>query len=749
MKKHCFYFLGDSFADICNEAMFCEKHLVEGNYLDSIIRAGKASEIITVNICELEGQDGLISSGQKKRLEMLGYKGIISYDIYKRLNHIRKIRNKAVHGHLSDIEDNANILHAYLYLICAYFYKEYRDTNFSAEDYTGPIMDIASKPKETASETSEDNENIGEFISSPLDDYLFEKYDDSYLLNELSKLKDSSKEAVEDDNLSEFKEYLHIDRSIQEDFLKALNRATSFNSSHLIMLCGSVGDGKSHLIANLKKKNPELFNQFAIHYDATESFDPEKNAIDTLASVLEPFNDNNLNNSTEKLILAINLGVLNNFLESSYANEDYTKLKLIIEEANIFESNEVSDNIYGDKVSFVTFSDYNMFELNDDENSNYTSSKYISSLFNKITQKEDTNPFYVAYLKDKDSHFINPIIYNYEMLMDEEVQKTIIDYLIKIFIKYRKIISTRDLLNFIYEIIVPPEFLKSEDLDNINDFMDYSLPNLLFGYPERSDLLKLCNELDPTLHRNESLDKFIIDLNINDDTEKILNRYFDFTRFNFLEEYGEYLVDFREFNNSEKEKVTNILIRFAVFYGKSIIKNNFKDKVYLNYLKYLYAYNTQSHKDYKYLFTEVKDAIFNWKGSYKKNTICIDTLDSFKVYKNLKLKPSVDKFEKSLLDGLFLGNRFKTDIKIYFSVESNKKKIPLNVDFSLYQYIMKLYNGFKPNQSDKDDLIILDEFINNLLDEDTDDDLYVISLETYEEFLFESNDFGTFEFKRG
>ena len=62
---------------------------------------------------------------------------------------------------------------------------------------------------------------------------------------------------------------------------------------------------------------------------------------------------------------------------------------------------------------------------------------------------------------------------------------------------------------------------------------------------------------------------------------------------------------------------------------------------------------------------------------------------------------------------------------------------------------MKLYNGFKPNQSDKDDLIILDEFINNLLDEDTDDDLYVISLETYEEFLFESNDFGTFEFKRG
>ena len=207
--------------------------------------------------------------------------------------------------------------------------------------------------------------------------------------------------------------------------------------------------------------------------------------------------------------------------------------------------------------------------------------------------------------------------------MDEDVQKTIIDYLIKIFIKFRKIISTRDLLNFIYEIIVPPEFLKKDDLDNISDFMDYSLPNLLFGSKERSDLLKLFDELDPTLFRNEELDKFIIDLNINENTEKILNRYFDFRDIEFLKEYEQYLLDFKDFSNVEKEKITNILIRFAIFYGKGIIKNNFKDEVYLNYLKYLYAYNIQSHKDYKDLFTEIKEAIFNWKGSYKKNTICI------------------------------------------------------------------------------------------------------------------------------
>lgn len=749
MKNHCFSFLEDSYADVCNEAMFCEKHLVQKNFLDSIIRAGKASEIMTVYICEFENQDYLISSSQKKRLDKLVYNGTIPSDLYDKLNFIRIIRNKAVHGHIRDIEDNANRVHAYLYVISAYFFKNYKDQDYVFGEYKGPIMETDSNSVEADNEENNEDNDVDNIETKVLEDYPFEKYDDSYLLNELSKLKDSSIEAVEDDNLSDFKEYLHVDRSIQDDFLRAMNRAIESSDSHLIMLCGSVGDGKSHLIANLKKKNPELFNKFSIHYDATESFDPEKDAIDTLASVLKHFNNDNIYNSSKKLILAINLGVLNNFLESPYASEEYTELISFIEDADIFESGNVSNNIYGEKVSFITFSDYNMFELNDDENSNYVSSEYISSLFNKITQQDDSNPFYVAYLKDKESNYINPIIYNYEMLMDDEVQKIIIDYLIKIFIKYRKIISTRDLLNFIYEIIVPPESIKNEDLDNVNDFMDYSLPNLLFGSPKRSDLLKLCNELDPTLYRNESLDKFIIDLNINDDVEKILNRYFDFTRFNFLDEYKDYLIDFRELNNSEKEKNTNTLIRFAVFYGKGIIKNNFKDDVYLKYLKYLYSYNTQVHKDYKDLFVEIKEAIYNWKGRYKKNTICIDILDSFKVYKNLKLKPTPDKFENQLLDGLYLGNRFKTEIKIYFSTESSENKIPLSVDFSLYEYIMKLYNGFKPNQSDKENLIILNEFINTLLDNDADKDLYITSLDSDKEFVFEYNDFGIFEFKRG
>ena len=745
MEKHCFSFLEEGYGDICNEAMFCEKYLVEKKYFKSIIRAGITAEKITIYICKFEEIDYVQGSGQKKRLKMLLNGNVISDVLFKKLNHIRKIANKLINDNLNNLEENANIIHSYLYEICVYFYKTYNNSNFVAREYFGPIMGNYLKSNETNVDFV-NGVNKRSNGQNSLNNYHFKKYKNSYLLNELSKLKNSSIEAVEDDDLTEFKEYLHVDRSIQNDFLKAVNLAVDSNSSHLIILCGSVGDGKSHLIANLKKNFPELFAQFNIQGDATESFDPKKDAIYTLASVLKSFNDNNINTSKEKFILAINLGVLNNFLESNYAIEDYTQLKSLIKNSGIFDSDKVSDSIYEEKFSFITFTDYNMFELNDDKDDNYTSSKYISALFNKITQKDETNPFYSAYLKDKELRCHSPIIYNYEMFMDGEVQKIIIDYLIKIFIKYQKIISTRDLLNFIYEIIVPPESLKNKDLNNINSFMEYSLPNLLFGSPKRSDLLKLCNDLDPTFYRNESLDQFIIDFNVKDNTKEILENYFDLTSFNLLNKYKEYLFNFKDFKDSEKEKIINILIRFSVFYGKNIIKNNFKDKVYLKYLKYLYAYNTKSFKNYMELFNETKEAIFNWKGRNEKNTICIDSLDSFKIYKNLKLKHIPDESVKQLSND-FSNNRFKTEIKIIFSLDSNKKEIYLNVDFSLYEYINKLKNGFKPNKSDKEDLIILNEFINNLLSEDSNKDLIVISLDSGERFSLESTQ-DIFEFKK-
>ena len=173
MKNHCFSFLEDSYADVCNEAMFCEKHLVQKNFVDSILRAGKASEIMTQYICEFENQDYLISSGQKNRLKKLVYNGTISNSLYDELNFIRETRNKAAHGHVRNLEDNAKKVHFYLYIIATYFFITYKDPNFKIKEYAGPIMKAEFIPAESHNdEIKKDNEEVN-IKSSLLENYPF------------------------------------------------------------------------------------------------------------------------------------------------------------------------------------------------------------------------------------------------------------------------------------------------------------------------------------------------------------------------------------------------------------------------------------------------------------------------------------------------------------------------------------------------------------------------------------------------
>ena len=209
---------------------------------------------------------------------------------------------------------------------------------------------------------------------------------ESYLLAELSKLKESSQEAIENPNeFSSFKDYLHVERTIQNDMMSALTAAAGQNTSQLIFLCGSVGDGKSHLLSYVKNKYPELMEEFSVHNDATESFDPQKSSLDTLAEVLKPYSDSEIDGSRFKLILAINLGVLHNFIESDYAKEHYQILTKFIEESGIFEANEIATNQQSGNFHLISFSDYQPFELT----SEGPKSDYFSSILKRIVVESE------------------------------------------------------------------------------------------------------------------------------------------------------------------------------------------------------------------------------------------------------------------------------------------------------------------------------------------------------------------------
>ena len=141
----------------------------------------------------------------------------------------------------------------------------------------------------------------------------------SELEKKLNLLSGQSSNAIVDaDHLNQLQEYMHVDRGNLETDLLTMIEGLSTQHGKLIFLVGNVGDGKSHLIGYLKQKHRDLFRekQVKIHYDATESFDPHKTAMETLLEVLQPFSDGKLATTQMNLVVAINMGILRTCLES-------------------------------------------------------------------------------------------------------------------------------------------------------------------------------------------------------------------------------------------------------------------------------------------------------------------------------------------------------------------------------------------------------------------------------------------------
>lgn len=742
------------------------------------LRLGRIiAEKVSKYICDTESLSQFNRMDLYTRLEKMSEFNLLDYDILTKYHKIRRLGNKAAHDNDEKVtNDEAHRMNRLIFDITSKFYKDYTqnknpnpiqtyetilydeesEKNELYKDFLEKlkednlIINNKSEIKENTKSPTTIEEPITVKENTPDNDLLnssnFKSIKNSYLIGELNKLKDSSQEAVEGfEELSNFKKYLHIERSIQEELISKLKEVSDKEGSKLIMLCGSVGDGKSHLLAYLNSTYPEIMKKFNIHNDATESFDPQKTSIDTLNSVLKSFNDKNIKNSNEKLILSINLGVLNNFMESDYAKNDFLELNNILNELNIFESNNIKDNYEKDPVSIISFSDYNLFEFNNNSK-NRVESKYIKELINKITDPNDINPFYQAYLKDKSNQINSPIIYNYEMLSDNDVQNVIISIIIKVIIKHKKIISTRELLNFIYEIIVPAEIIEYDETYNVLDYINQLLPNLLFQSQERCDLLRYINMEDPIRNRSEITDKVLIDLNINSNIKKVLEKYMDCSKFEFLANELENIGNIQETKEIEKQTIIDTIMRLLNIFGNEDVKIVFTKNSYLQYLNYLYYYNVNDETGFKILFDQVKDAIFKWKGQIKKYVIYVDNLDTFKVGETLKLKfkSSIGVNEKNNIK-----NRFKTSIQLDFIVnKKNDNVISLNVDYQLYEIIMKLIKGYRPNKNEQKNLILFQEFIEQLIDIGTSNEYIVQNINENMNFTFEYDEFGYFNFEK-
>lgn len=526
------------------------------------------------------------------------------------------------------------------------------------------------------------------------------------LIDELKKLKKSSSESIDNEkSFTSFKSYMHIERPLQIDLEQIIVNAES-NPKALILVCGNVGDGKSHLISYLKNEK-KLLDDFAIHNDATESYSRNQTERQALAEALRAFNDDNIDDdSKSKVIVAINLGVLSNFIYSEEGKK-FSRLRQYVESNRILVDEDYNSFDEEQSVFFhVNFGDYHLYQLNNGT----VESQYISEIFNKVFGADENNPFYQKYLKCKSCANCDncPVKTNYETMQNTITQRGIINILIEAIIKDKLIISTRELLNFIYDIIVHPAIDTTTYKGNYK--VEYLLPNLLYDHAELSELLYHVSKYDLLKLRLEKLDEIITNyVNINN----------PITVFNDYIQPNPCLEAVKRNYNSrnvrwQKDPYLTLFVRLLRILPLSPEIKTVNEE-YSDFVKYLYASKKGIYRQIKTLSKMVEDCVYKWTGSKDKKRFIINEVGDFysiSTKLNLRIRRTIncEKVET-------VYDKFFEKITLCFLVgsENNKTELNLSIDYELFEMLVKIHNGYIVSAKEKSYYATFFSFVERLI----------------------------------
>lgn len=503
---------------------------------------------------------------------------------------------------------------------------------------------------------------------------------DSNFVDMIQFLSATSKESiVNTEEFNKFNRYMHVERNIQ-NVLEAELEAMKYKDKALVFLVGSVGDGKSHLISYLNSVRSDLFEGVEIYNDATESDNPHKTAVETLSNKLGGY----FSGKYKKMIIAINIGMLHNLLTYLVKKDLLSNLIHIIEDSKIFSSEGMEDIIYrSEDVRFISFLKEEIYTVKDGN----IESEFYNNILSKVFAQSEENPFYAAFVKDDGDKREEPIYINYRLLLNPRVQATIRFLLIKIQIENKRILTTRSVLNFLYDIIVPETNAKNND--------SY-LPTLLFENHERSQVLKSIAEQDPLLTQSTLLDQLNIDLYNAIDFEKQCK---DILGESFYSEVEPIILLIKGLDKHKRK--FEMIIRLHFLYDFS----NYGTEHYLSFIR-LYDSIDKSNKAKKEVYSKLLKALYAWNGSPQDNYIYSDSIKpNSKLLLGLNIKPKILSIESS--------RNMTIDVKM----DINDNIYQLNIDYNLFNLLEKIDEGYILKETDKEGAVMFSKFIEDILNE--------------------------------
>ena len=520
-------------------------------------------------------------------------------------------------------------------------------------------------------------------------------------ISELRRLSKLSAEAVQNlDHFDPLKEYMHITRYTEIDFKQLLLKIAEVNHKQLVLVCGSAGDGKSHLLSYLKySEQDHILDSYTIINDATESDAPNQTAIETLAERIAAFRDDRLNDGgPEKVVLAINLGMLNNFIDSEQGKY-FGKLKQYVLNNNIFSVAQPLPFNKDEVFHHIDFSNYQLYTLTADG----ARSDYLTELFEKVFGNNTCNPFYNTYINQGSTcphHKQCPVRHNFEFLMKEDVRKLLIQRIIEVCIKDKLVITSRDILNFIFDAVVSPDFdekklwnLLSNPAKFLETYISYTTPMLIFENTGTSSLIDCMTENAATSDNIEKRDCDVLDFYAADDITPIVLSALNSSEYSdILHSIGLSAID------NGIDPLKKYVYKFLRNYKKLTDSKELKaDRLYLSFVQDLYHAYAGNIKHLKNLYSSVKHSIYSWNGTYGTDLICIDdSSDDYSILEQLNIKYDVAQGsgDEEVL-------QFAPVIMVRFSNETKTEQVSFSIDYSLYRVIMAMKDGYCPTSQDR------------------------------------------------
>lgn len=577
-------------------------------------------------------------------------------------------------------------------------------------------------------------------------------------------LKSSSNLSVANEKFSKFNEYMHIP-SKMDTRLAGVIEVAKKNSKALILVCGNSGDGKSHLIANFIEQGIIIPNrEFDVYIDATSSDRKGMRANKKLREKMDEFTDEKLTNGVvHRLIVAINLGVLNDFIKNYEA--EYTVLKKYVDEQGLFDNipawrYKLMEQDLGQQSTYylghVDFTSFHRYEIG----VSGTDTSFFSGLFDKIVNSAPENIIFCAFnnaCKTCPKASNCPVCWNYrELVESKKLREYIVDTLIRAIIKGNLSPSIREINDYFYEIIIGRTFDESEIMIRSNNrlihFVQNSTLNLMFE--SRDGLARYTSKEDVLGVAERTCDKQLIALNLKPDFEKWLMEEAALVSPIFTQIYNNIL--FCKNNLAKQYKDAEQEIKQAVYKLYVRIQSaseQIQDVKYKRYLELLYYYNAGRENKCKELIQLIKDCVYLWNGrlgdksgnNIKTGVIVGRSSARYYLYKKMEISFAENKRVIPLTDGEEFTN-FSSIMRFGFKLKDKEKIIILDVDYELYSFLLEVRAGYVPTNSDKKKNVKYDTFVRKIISE-SDSDTYVYSrIEDGKTYRIAKDDFGDYKF---